>query len=360
MRIYISILLFLFVANSVLSQTANIIEGCSPLEVEFTSPGGMTSYWDFQDGATSTLSNPTHTFSTGTYIVEYSELVSGTVIGVVTITVYDKIIPAYSAISPTKGCAPLSVTFEDNNTTTPGGVSITGYTWTSTGPGISGSPVTFTYNNVGIYNLSMNVLTSSPSCDTAINFVDVVSVSIVNASFNITPAASACDPPLIASFNESSSTNNAPPLTYLWDFGNGNTSNIQNPTSETYTADGNYTVTLTATDTNDCVSSFSSDISIAGPTSIFIIPDTVCINTDIIPTNNSTPGSSLWDFGSNATASTSLSEAEPIVQFTSTGLHLITLTTTSAGCAHDTTLLIFAEDPTVSFVSTPSYFQIDL
>ena len=44
------------------------------------------------------------------------------------------------------------------------------------------------------------------------------------------------------------------------------------------------------------------------------------------------------------------------MQFTSSGLQSITLTTTSGSCSHDTTLQLFVEDPTVSFVSAPGYF----
>ena len=197
-RISLSILFCVCIANSFLSQTANITQGCSPLEVQFTAPGGTTWFWDFIDGATSSLADPIHTFTTGTYDVEYSESVAGPIIGILTITVYDKIIPEYSAISPTQGCAPLSVTFEDNNTITPPGVNITGYTWTSTGSGITGSPVTFVYNNAGVYDLSMNITTNLSSCDTTVNFVDIVSVSTVSTNFSITPSASACTPPFLA------------------------------------------------------------------------------------------------------------------------------------------------------------------
>ena len=336
-RIYFSILFFVFIANSFLSQSANIIEGCSPLEVEFTAPGGTTWFWDFLDGATSTLENPIHTFTTGTYIVEYSESVSGPILGTVTITVYDKIIPEYSALTATQGCVPLSVTFEDDNTFTPSGVNIVGYTWTSTGPAISGSPVTFIYNNAGVYDLSMNVITNMASCDTTVNFLDVVSVSTVSADFSIIPTSAGCNPPLTVNFSESSSTNNAPPLSYFWDFGNGNTSILQTPTSQTYSSIGDFTIVLTTTDTNGCANSFSSDISVGSPTSSFVIPDTVCSNTDFTPINNSSAGSYLWDFGSNSIASTPLTIAEPTVQFTSNGLQSITLTTSSGSCSHDTT-----------------------
>lgn len=52
---------------------ANVTSGAGPLSVQFTSnsTGTITSYlWDFGDGNTSTLRNPTHVYSTpGTYDV---------------------------------------------------------------------------------------------------------------------------------------------------------------------------------------------------------------------------------------------------------------------------------------------------
>jgi hypothetical protein len=47
-----------------------------------------------------------------------------------------------------------------------------------------------------------------------------------------------------------SAENGAPPYEYHWDFGDGDTSLIQNPT-HSYDKKGNYTVVLTVTDAND-------------------------------------------------------------------------------------------------------------
>ncbi len=57
--------------------------------------------------------------------------------------------------------------------------------------------------------------------------------------------------PLTVEFSDSSTGDN---LTYVWDFGDGQTSTEQNPTHE-YTVAGDYTVSLTATNT------YGSDIT---------------------------------------------------------------------------------------------------
>jgi len=44
--------------------TASMTEGLVPLEVTFTGAGGVKARWDFGDGSTSDLPNPTHTFKT--------------------------------------------------------------------------------------------------------------------------------------------------------------------------------------------------------------------------------------------------------------------------------------------------------
>lgn len=76
-------------------------------------------------------------------------------------------------------------------------------------------------------------------------------------------------------FTDNSTDN---PTGWLWDFGDGNTSTDQNPT-HTYAANGNYTVTLTASNSlgsDDEVK--TSFITIATPTPPTGADETVCIN----------------------------------------------------------------------------------
>jgi PKD repeat protein len=79
--------------------------------------------------------------------------------------------------------------------------------------------------------------------------------------------------------------------TYLWNFGDGTTSNVTNP-SKTYNAHGVYTVTLTATNSSTTKSNLKSKQLTITPGKVFVEKITV----DQIPFTDSS--GIAWDFGS--------------------------------------------------------------
>lgn len=96
--------------------------------------------------------------------------------------------------------------------------------------------------------------------------------------------------PIIAEFGASRTTGVAPltvnftdestgdVIGWLWDFGDGNTSNVQNP-QHTYTQPGLYTVTLTASNPSGSNTRMKSDyISVSSPTDVYVLSGTVTIN----------------------------------------------------------------------------------
>jgi PKD repeat protein len=141
------------------------------------------------------------------------------------------------------GVAPLTVTFSSAGTG-----DITGYYW-SFGDGATNSTrdyIDHTYTNPGTYTVSHRV--SGPlgtNTRTKTSYITVGSAI----------------PPLQAEFSASSRTGSIPRsvrfrdrstgniVSWLWDFGDGSTSNEQSPTY-VYTQVGNRTVSLTITDTN--------------------------------------------------------------------------------------------------------------
>ncbi|MCF8465494.1 MAG: PKD domain-containing protein [Flavobacteriales bacterium] len=361
MRIFRLLLVFLLAAQFAFSQTASTTQGCVPLTVSFTSPtgSGPTHFWDFADGATANQANPSNTFTApGTYTVEYQATSSGPVIGTVTINVYSRPVPAFTA-TPTTGCAPLLVGFDDA-TAVGSGITINGYTWVfGDGSIASGASPSHWFTTPGSFFVSLEIQTNLPSCNATEVYNDTIVVSQgVTANFTTTPnPPSACNPPLNVTFSNNS-TSASPPVAYAWDFGNGNTSTDQTPPSQSYTQNGTFTVSLTATDANGCESTINRQVTIGSPTTDFAVPDTICLGDSIQMDNLSSPGFYQWVFAAGSQPGSS-TLAEPWVHFNTPGLRDLTLTTSSGACSSSLTVQIFVEDPSAEFTSTPDYACVE-
>ena len=153
------------------------------------------------------------------------------------------------------------------------------------------------------------------------------------ANFNGSPL-SGCSP-LIVSFTDLSSGN---PTSWSWNFGNGNTSTLKNPTASYFTP-GSYTVTLTATNANGSNTIIKNQYITVyeSPTVNFSgTPLSGCFPLTVQFTDLSTPGNGnsntawLWDFG-NGTTST---QQNPSVTYTTAGNYSVTLrVTNNRGCS---------------------------
>lgn len=140
--------------------TATPTSGTAPLTVSFTdqSANSPTSWqWNFGDGGTSTQQNPTHTYhNSGTYTVSLTTTNS---VGSNTKTQNNLIVvnsggsaPAANfTASPTSGTTPLTITFTDQSANSP-----TSWQWDFGDGGTSSvQNSTHTYNNTGIYSVSL-------------------------------------------------------------------------------------------------------------------------------------------------------------------------------------------------------------
>ncbi len=92
------------------------------------------------------------------------------------------------------------------------------------------------------------------------------------------------------------------PVTWLWNFGDGFNSTLENP-MHTYAAGGTYTVTLTATNPAGCVSTYSLSVFVAGPPIATISVDMdPCVNESVQFMGIAAGGVSwFWSFGDGAT-----------------------------------------------------------
>lgn len=123
-----------------------------------------------------------------------------------------------------------------------------------------------------------------------------------------------------------------------WDFGDGTTSNLVDPTHSYITA-GLYNVTLTVTDTNSCMSAYSLPIEIYEYTGVDLevsAPNIVCEN-EIFDLNIISSEGDIWiDYDSELVAS------EPVsVPYLEEGEYILSISTTdNNGCSQDTSILV--------------------
>ena len=232
------------IAAPVAAFTGTPLSGNAPLAVTFTdqSTNSPTSWsWNFGDGTTSTVQNPTHTYaSSGNFTVSLTAtnatgFNTSTKSNFITVT-----IPAPVAAftgTPLSGATPLAVTFTDQSTNSP-----TSWTWNfGDGSNNSAQNPTHTYASSGTYTVSLTVKNATGSNTvTKTNYITVGILAPV-AAFTGTPLSG--NAPLAVTFTDQST--NSPTL-WFWNFGDGTTSTLQNP-QHTYANPGTYTVSLTAT-----------------------------------------------------------------------------------------------------------------
>lgn len=276
-----------FDATVISDFAASVTSNCqAPITIDFSnfSTNGGAYSWDFGDGSTSTDVNPTHTYtSNGVYTVSLS--VDGGNCGT-----DDLVRNNYISIDPNNPCVALmpddgsqtltwcagtlyddggpNQNYQDDNSVVttispPGATSVTlnfssfafeegyDYLYVYDGP-TTGSPLLGQYDGFALPN--GGTITSTGGSITIRQYSDVY---VNEAGFALTWTCTQPNSPPTANFSSSvqvtcngevnftdQSINGA--TSWLWNFGDGNTSTQQNP-SHTYQNEGTFTVTLTAT-----------------------------------------------------------------------------------------------------------------
>ena len=302
---------------------------CAPLTWTFSStavsPDPVVSYfWDLGDGTTSTLQNPTHTYTTGSYDISLIITTAGgctdTVKIIAGIVATDKPTANFSA-TPRDVCAKTDVIFTDLSTGT-----VTRWLWLFGDGGTSTdqNPV-HQYGDTGLFTVRLIVW--NVNCPDTITFIDYIHIKPPIAKFS---TSFVCPTPRIITFTD----NSIGPDEWLWDFGDGITSALQN-NIHSYATTGTYTVSLLVKNyASGCTDLHTQSISIIEQTANFDAVDTVlCRNTSTtFNAVGNTPGTIAsydWDFGDGQTGNGS-SIAHTYI---SSGLFTVRLIITDiAGC----------------------------
>ena len=154
---------------------------------------------------------------------------------------------------------------------------------------------THSYNAPGNYNVSL-IVTNMGGCADTVEYA-ITTIPIPQVNFNSPPVC----PNDISSFIDGSGSANGPIESWNWNFGDGATDTIQNP-SHTYSLPGTYSVTLMVTDSLGCKDTLIQNVStLPGPISDFSYLS-ACVSTQINFTDVSTvAGTTIsnweWNFG---------------------------------------------------------------
>jgi gliding motility-associated-like protein len=225
----------------------NICEGDV---VQLNAIGTGDFQWTGTNLSSTTVADPTAIPTTTiTYYVELTDANNCTTLDSVIVDVDP--IPVADFPDPVAVCDGNAVQFNDNSTGT-----ITNYDWDfgDGTVGIGTNPAHI-YPGIGTYNVTLST-TSANGCFATTNGIAEVIIGPIPV-FSISNGPDFCEQEPLQIANNS----NGPIVTYLWDFGDGNTSTDVVPSFD-YSAFGDYTVSLTVGTAGQCFNSLTTDISV--------------------------------------------------------------------------------------------------
>lgn len=335
--------LFLLCSHALQAQvkagfSADQVAGCVPVVVKFTdeSTGNPSQWrWDLGNGTISFLQNPAATyFNPGTYTVKLvvsNGAQTDSVVKLQHIIVYANPVVQFTA-SDTTGCFPLPVQFTDLSTAGDG--VIESRTWNFGDGTISteANPV-HTYKTAGQYSVALRIQNSHGCVQTFTRTQYIQLTNGVQANFGFT-VPNSCKPPTVVRFTNKSTGTGA--LTYRWDFGDGQQSTQTNPV-HTYATPGTYSVKLVTRNNTGCADSIvkANLINIGTVKVSFAAPATVCSNSPVTFSNNSTPApiGASWNFGDGTMAT----DINPVKTFTRPGNYTVKLVSDFGACKDSVT-----------------------
>ena len=327
---------------------------CGNSRFQFTdfSINGATYLWKFSDGKTDTAKNPIHDFKPAEYIdtFYYVTLIVTSPFGCKdTIT---KLVPvpvlvhANLKISPTSGCAPLTVNFTDSSKNA---MSLIWYF----GDGFASSlrnPV-HTYTVPGKYTV-MQVAIGFNGCTDTIKYIDVVNaIEVPKASFIANPLSQSL-PASKVTFTNTSTFKVA--VTYHWSFGDGAISTNKDDVHG-YTDTGTYKIILVVSN-GSCSDTAIQTIKILPyiPVSSFVADvNSGCVPLMVNFTNKSTNAINyFWEFGDGNTSQ----QTNPAHTYQNPGKYTVRLKAYGISGVDDTVMTNYIEvfeNPIANFVGGP-------
>ncbi|MEM7367214.1 MAG: PKD domain-containing protein [Bacteroidota bacterium] len=203
------------------------------------------------------------------------------------------------AANQTSGCLPLVVSFQDQSTN-----AVSWYWETGIGTSTLQNPGVF-YNTPGVYSITLIVTDAQGLTDTLVreNWIEVYEYPI--ADFSVDNQEVCTFEPI--SFSDLSLPGSGQIISWIWDFGDGNTSTDPNPI-HSYEGVGEYPVSLQIQNQYGCSDDVivQDMISIKAPDASFSGDDLLACGPPLVVNFTSlgdTAGTHTWEFGTGQSSS---------------------------------------------------------
>lgn len=305
--------------------------------------------WNFDDGNTSTQQNSENTYpNPGIYNVSLSVTTDNGCTSSTSIPVEIYGLPV-ADFAVNNDCVDQALTF---NNTSQGNAS--NFEWDfGDGSALNNQEnPSHQYNAPGEYDVTFIISTDDGCADTI--ELPATAYSMPTADFTIDPVCL----DNISNFADASVIN---PVAgdaindWSWDFGDGNTSAMQNP-SHTYGSENSYSVSLTVATNYGCSDTYTTDAVVWPLPQVDFSPTDVCLDQvsnfqDLTTISNQYSNNSIvdwgWDFGDGGTST----QQNPTYTYATDGTFSATLTATSNnGCVNDLNQTVTVHPrPDVSF-----------
>lgn len=234
-----------------------------PVSFTANGAGGSPPYsysWSFGDGGTSTVTNPSHTYSSsGNFLVNVTitDRASATSIAQYGLSVHPAVTVQVGAASHASVGQNVKI-----NATAVGGVGPFSYAWQFTGGATaSGASVSLPFASAGSYTATVTVtdaLGIHGSGTTSFTVARTLAVTIVPSATSVAPGG--------AILFRATPTGGWAPFTYAWVFGDGGTATGAN-TTHTFAVASTYSVQVTISDSNGGTNQSTVSIDVATPSS---------------------------------------------------------------------------------------------
>jgi len=265
--------------------------------------------------------------------------------------------PSFTYVSDPTGTELLKIDVTNTTSYTPSYTFNPSFTWDyGDGSGTTTS-ASHNYAATGTYTVTINMsvydsATSSISCTNTATQVATISYPACGSTISAVTGTAG-----LVTYTATTPAG-TPSMSYAWTFGDGGTG-TGSPATHTYTANGYYVATLTATAPSGCSYTNALGVTVDDVTdcSLFHANFTYSVAVAAVSYNNTSsiaPVSEvrtyLWNFGDGGSST----EMNPIHSFTATGTHHVTLTTNWVDSMSGTVL---CHDSVTQVVITDSTFS---